>query len=323
MIRSALWTLLFGGATLLHAGSLTLEQKIPLPGVHGRIDHSSFDPIGDRIFVCALGNDTVEVIDLKQGKSVHSIKGLSEPQGIVFLPQKNRLYVANGGDGTLRSFDGTSYEATSSQVLGDDADNVREDETSGQIIVGYGDGGLAFVDPATGLRTDTVALDAHPESLQAAKGDTRIFVNVPGAHQIAVVDRRQRKVIATWSIGSASGNFPTALDEAGHQLFVGCRSPANLLIVDTESGKSISSLPLDGDCDDLFFDAISRQVFASCGSGFLDSYTKTEDGAYKLESRIPTAPGARTSLVAGRHLYLAVPMRNDQPAALWCYLIAH
>ena len=174
-----------------------------------------------------MGNDSVEVVDLKLGKVVHSIAGLSEPQGLCYVPQLDRIYVANGGDGTLRAFNGTSYAPMDSQVLGDDADNVRYDDAAGQVIVGFGSGGLAFVDAASGAIAVNVPLDAHPESFQIANASNRIFVNVPGARQIAVVDRKRLKVVHTWEIGSASANFPLALDEPGRRLFVGCRSPAS------------------------------------------------------------------------------------------------
>src|SRR5690348_4202871 len=139
---------------------LRLEKTISMPDVQGRIDHMFFDAQSGRLFVAALGNNTVEVIDIRQGKRVHTIPGLHEPQGILYLPVPNRLYVANGEDGTLRIFDGTSYKPVSSMKLGDDADNIRWDEVEHKIYVGYGSGALAAVDE-NGTKVRAIPLDAH------------------------------------------------------------------------------------------------------------------------------------------------------------------
>ena len=142
---------------------LRLEKTIPLPDVQGRIDHMSLDVRNDRLFVAALGNNTDEVIDVKQGKRIHSIPGFREPQGVLYLTDVNRLYVANGDDGTLRIFDGSSYEPIKTIKLGDDADNIRFDAEKKHVYVGYGSGALAVVNE-DGTKLFEIVLDAHPES---------------------------------------------------------------------------------------------------------------------------------------------------------------
>lgn len=306
---------------VLRAGSLTLARTIPLPRVDGRIDHCGLDAAGGRLFVAALGNKTVEVVDLKAGKALRSLVGVAEPQGVFYLDEFKRLCVASAGDGTLRFFDGASYEQTNSLTLGDDADNVRYDATTRQILVGYGSGGLAIVDALTGKTVADVPLSAHPESFQLEKSGVRVFVNVPRSRQIAVVDRKQKKVVAIWPITSAGGNFPMALDESTHRLYIGCRTPARLLVIDTESGQEVAQLDLHGDCDDLFFDAARHQLYASCGEGFIDVFTQTDADHWVLKEGVATVAKARTCYFDGQQFFLAVPKRGDQLAEIRCYLV--
>jgi len=306
---------------ILRGDVLTLERTIPLPTVSGRIDHFGFDAAGGRLFVAALGNNTVEVIDLNQGRVIHSIGGLSEPQGISYVAEFNRLFVANGGDGVLRIFDGTTYGQASALALGDDADNVRYDATARQILVGYGSGGLATVDASTGKPVANVALSAHPESFQLEKSGGRVFVNVPRSDQIAVIDRQRGKVVATWPIRSAGSNFPMATDESTHRVFVACRSPACLLVFETATGKEMARLELHGDCDDLYFDPARHQIYASCGQGFIDVFAQTDADHYALREAVPTVAKARTCFFDGQQIYLAVPRRGEQPAEIRCYKV--
>ena len=311
----------FSVCSALTAASLALERTIPLPGVEGRIDHFSHDAAGGRLFVAALGNNTVEVVDLKAGKVVHSITGLAEPQGVFYLAEMNRLYVVNGGDGAVRVFDGTTFAPVATMKFDDDADNVRYDAAARLLYVGHGGGALGVVDVATNEIVADVPLEAHPESFQLERNGLRVFVNVPNAHQVAVVDRQKKAVTATWSLGFAAANFPMALDEANHRLMVACRLPARLIVFDTESGKEVAKLDLHGDCDDLFFDPVRRQLYASCGEGFIDVFSRTEADHYTLKEAEKTVGKARTCFVDGEHLYLAVPKRGDEPAQVQCYRI--
>src|SRR5947209_1713596 len=242
---------LFTLATLCAAQSnepLRLERTIPLPNVQGRIDHMSIDVKNQRLFIAALGNNTVEVIDIEHGKRIHSIPGLREPQGVLYLADVNRLYVANGEDGTLRIFDGSSYEPIKSIDFGDDADNIRFDVDKKHVYVGYGSGALAMINE-NGTKVAEIKLDAHPESFQLEKNGPRLFVNLPKPRKVAVVDRTTASVIAKWGTDGAFSNYPMALDEKNHRLFIVCRLPARLVILDTNSGTAIGKLPVIGDSD--------------------------------------------------------------------------
>jgi len=314
---------LFSSFTLAYAQSgppLRLEKTIPLPDVQGRIDHMSFDAIGQRLFVAALGNNTVEVIDLKQGKRVHTISGLREPQGVLYLPDANRLYIANGNDGALRIFDGSSYQPLKTVEYGDDADNVRYDATQGRVYVGYGNGALGALDK-DGNKLDDIKLDAHPESFQIEKNGPRIFVNLPKSRKIAVIDRTTKSIVANWGTGGTLSNFPMALDEANHRLLIASRFPARLVVLDTVTGKVIEKLAIAGDCDDIFYDSSRKRIYATGGEGAISVYQQQDADHYKEIARIPTVKGARTGFFSpdlGR-LFVAVRKEGTQSAAIRIY----
>jgi len=242
------------------AEPLRLVRTIPLPGVEGRIDHMAVDAGHQRLFVAALGNNTLEVVDLSAGARVHTITGLHEPQGIVYVSDRNRIYVANGEDGKLKVFDGTSFALIRTVDYSGDADNVRYDAGAKQIYVGYAAGALGVVDETTGNKAGDIPLDGHPESFQLEPAGTRIFVNVPNAGQVAVVDRRTHSVTLKWPLPGNQANFPMALDEAHRRLFIGCRKPAHVAVFDTDSGKIAATFDCVGDTDDLFYDSALKRL---------------------------------------------------------------
>src|SRR5579871_6914493 len=179
-------------AAILSAQPLRLETTIPLPNVEGRIDHFSVDVSGQRLFVSALGNNTLEVVDLKAGKVAHTIRGVKEPQGLFYWPETNRLYAANADDGHVRVYDGSSFQLLHEYELSGDADNIRFDPQAKEIFVGYGNGALAVINADLKANVGETMLDAHPESFQLEKQGPRIFINVPEAGNVTVVDRRTR-----------------------------------------------------------------------------------------------------------------------------------
>jgi YVTN family beta-propeller protein len=300
---------------------LELVQTIPMEGVQGKIDHLSVDVTGKRLFVATTGSNSVQVIDLAQGKVVHKIEGLPEPQGVVFLPDLKRIVVANGKDGSCRIFDGESYKLLKSADFKEDGDNVRYDAAARRIYVAHEAGGLGVVDAERGEKIDDIMLEGHPESFQLEKNGKKIFVNIPDAKQIAVVDREKRSVVAKWPLEKLEANFPMALDEANHRLFIGCRKPSKLLVLDSESGKEVAQLTISRDTDDLFYDAPSRRIYLSAGEGFIDTIDQKDADRYKRVWAQTTAPGARTSLFVPDLglLYLAVPGKDAQKAELRVY----
>ena len=302
---------------------LTLTHSIALPGVEGRFDHAATDPATHRLFFAALGNNTLEVVDIAAGKRLHSIGGLKMPTGVLFLADENLLVVANGGDGTCRFYDGTTYVEKGRVTGVDAADNLRFDAKAKRVWLGYGDGALGALDPVAMKLIASIRLAKHPESFQLEENGPRIFVNVPDAKQIAVVDRAAGKVIATWPVEEFRANFPMALDEAQHRLFTGCRAPSRLLAFDTQSGKRIADAPLSGDIDDVFFDAASSRLLASCGEGFVDVFRFEAPAYLERTHRLPGAAGARTSFFTGKPGFcLAVPHRGAQGAEIRVFGVA-
>ena len=302
---------------------LKLRTTVALQGVEGRIDHFAFDPVGERLFVCALGNDSVEVLDLRKGQRVHSIIGLGAPQGVGYASEANRLFVANDKGGVCKIYDGKSFQAVGELRFGDDADNVRYDEMSQKIYVGFGSGGIAVVNASDGKQVGSIKLSAHPEAFQLEKKGNRIFVDVPNSRHVAVVDRDKGEVVARWKTNLAFANFPMALDETDHRLFVGCRNPSRLVVLNTDSGDVIAKIDISGDCDDLFYDAKRQRVYAICGAGKIDVIDRIDPNTYRVSTTIGTADGARTGLFVSELdvLFVAVPHRGSQQAEVRCYQI--
>lgn len=297
---------------------LRLIRTIPLPDVAGRIDHMAVDTKGHRLFVAALGNDTVAVVDYEMGKLMQTISGCSEPQGVVYVPSQNQLFVANGGAGTVNVLDGGSFKLLKTLGGMDDADDARYDAQAGLVYIAYGDGALAVIRAATIERVSKIKADAHPEAFELEPNGNRVYINVPDAREIEVADRQTQKVIAKWPMEKFRGNFPMALDEKDHRLFVGCRSPARLLVFDAGSGKQVAELPLSDDNDDLFYDATRHRIYASCGEGFVDVFSQQNADHYERIDHAPTARGARTSCYVPElnELFLAVPRRWGQTAEI-------
>jgi len=317
------WSIVVGLSLLsVHAGAaqepLVLVRTIDLPHVEGRIDHLAFDAATNRLYVAALGNNTVEVLDAAAGLHLKSLPGFREPQGIAVVSDLESIAIANGQGEGLQMISGEGYRSGAMIRLGDDADNVRYDASAKRVYVGFGGGALAAVDPAAAKVVGEAKLLGHPESFQLERGGSRVFVNVPSANQIVVVDRSSMKVAAAWPVTSAAANFPMALDEANHRVFVGCRRPAKALVFDTTSGKQTASFEIVGDTDDLFYDAARKRLYVTGGDGYLDVVQDEGGNTFARLAHMPTAPGARTSLFVadqGR-MYLAVPHRGNQKAQI-------
>jgi len=301
--------------------ALKLTKTIPLPGVKGRFDHFAIDTKGQRLFVAALGNNTLEVLDVAAGKRLKSITGLRKPTGVLHLPEARRIGVANGDDGSFKLFDDVSYELANNLRALDDADNVRRDAKTKLIYAGYGDGALAILDSTGQKNIGDIKLPAHPESFQLEADGPRIFVNAPDAQQIAVIDRKKKSVVATWPMKNFKANFPMALDETNHRLLIGCRQPARLVVLDTANGQPVTDLAISGDTDDLFYDAKRKRIYISCGEGFVEVISQRDADHYERSERLSTRSGARTSFFSTQldALFLAVPQRNGQDAEIRIY----
>jgi YVTN family beta-propeller protein len=297
---------------------LRLEQTIELGPVKGRIDHLAIDLTGNRLFVAELENGSVSAVDLATGAVAHRISGLAEPQGVGFLPDRNELVVASG-DGTVRFYDGGDLTVRGEIDLGEDADNVRIDPADGTIIVGYGGGALAVIDPNSRALLRTIALPSHPESFRLDPAKRRAFVNLPGAGKLAVVDLATVQISAMRGAGYAA-NYPLLFDASSNAVMVVYRLPARMVISDADSGVVRQDLGVCGDSDDLFLDDKRQRIYVSCGSGDIDVF-EAADGVFKRVSRVKTRSGARTSLFVPEidRLFVAARADNGRPAAILVY----
>ena len=313
------------------SAALSLKTRIALPNVDGRMDHFAVDGKGQRVFVSALGNHTVEVLDVQGSRRLRTLSNLEEPQGLFYDASSNRLFVASGGDGTTKIYDGTTFQLLETVKFSDDADNIRYDARSRRLIVGYGgekalrgrpqgSGALGFLD-SNGKQAGEIVVDAHPESFQLEKNGTRVFVNVPDKKEVQVADVAKGTILARWPTTAATTCFPMALDEGHHRLFAGCRMPARLLAFDTESGNTVASPEIVGDTDDLFYDADRSRIYIIGGQGFIDVLQQKDADHYDRLARYPVPGGTRTGLFVpdwGK-LFAAVPHRGEQGCEILVY----
>jgi YVTN family beta-propeller protein len=298
---------------------LVLEAKIPLGQVSGRIDHLGIDLKRRRLFVAELGNNSLGVVDLAAGKVLRTVAGLSEPQGVAYVPFADSVFVANAGDGSVHVLRGDDLAPIGRIELGEDADNVRVDTQRNRVLVGYGNGALAVIDPATRTKVADVRLKGHPESFQIDETGTKVFVNVPDARDIEVADlaSEANRSLPTQGAGS---NFPMAIDRDAHRVLVVFRSPPILMALSSQDGRVVAKVETCGDADDVFVDPKRHRVYVSCGEGVID-VLELREAEYRRLARVPTVSGARTSLFVPEldRLFVAVRSRSGEPAAIWVF----
>jgi DNA-binding beta-propeller fold protein YncE len=306
---------------------MVLTGAIPLPNVQGRIDHIAIDPKA-RLFVSALGNNSEEVIDIAAGIRSGRIASIPNPQGVVYVPELNKLFVGSDS-GRLYIYDGKSFDLLTSIDFGDDVDNLRYDPATKRVYVGYGDegaGAIGEVDATTNKRLDQeFKLGAHPESFQLERSGPHIYVNLPELKQVADINRTTG-VISRWPL-SAESNFPMALDELDHRVFVVTRAPARLVVLDANSGREVAALSCVQNADDVYFDAARKRIYIPGGEGYISVFQQKDADHYELLARVSSAIGGRTAAYSGKgrkgldFFYLAVPARAAQGAELLIYTV--
>ena len=298
---------------------LAQEAKIPLGDVSGRIDHMAIDLPRRRLFVAELGNDSLGVVDLVAGKVLRRIDGMSEPQGVAYVPSADSIYVANGGDGSVRVLRGEDFAPAGRIELRNDADNVRVDARRNRVLVGYGKGALAVIDPASRAKVADIRLKAHPEGFQIDETGTQVFVNVPDAREIEVVDLTSGANRSLPTQGARS-NFPMAIDPDARRVLVAFRSPPSLTALSSQDGRIVAKIETCGDADDVFVDPKRHRVYGSCGEGVVD-VLEQQGAEYRRLARVPTVSGARTSLFVPEldRLFVAVRASSGVPAAIWIF----
>lgn len=303
---------------------LQLEEQIPVPNVAGRLDHFTGDVKRRRLFVSALGNNTVEVIDVFAGKVVHSIKGLAQPQGPLYVPGVDKLYVANAEDGKVRVYDGATYTLRKTIDFGKDPDNVRYDEASKRVFVGFGeeDGGIAMIDSKTDERVGEVyKTEGHPESFQVEASGGHIYANVPDAGNVVESIDRKTRAVSKWPLKGLRGNYAMALNEEDHRLFTITRKTPMMVVLDTETGREVARLRAAGECDDVFFDASRKRIYVIGGEGMVSVFQQNDPDHYELIAHVPSGIGIRTGYFFAKRdrFYVGVPAKGNEPAQIWTY----
>ena len=304
--------------------SLILGAKIPLTGVSGRIDHFTFDPKRRLTIFSGLGNNTVEIVNNFEEKHVRTIKGQDEPQGPLYVPEFDKLFVANAGNGVVNVYDAKTWALRKSISLGDgsDTDNLRYDEASKRVFVGIV-GGIAMIDAATEAHVgDLKGSGGHTESFQLEKNGSRVFANVPGDGSVVNVIDRKSGGLTKWELNRAKANFPMILDEDNHRLFVITRTPPLVVVLNMDTGKEVARVRVKAASDDAYFDAARKRIYVLCGEGYISVIQQNDPDHYALLENIPTITGARTGGLLGANLYVAVPSGATgatDPAQLWVY----
>lgn len=306
---------------------LVLTEAIPTPGVQGRFDHFGFDG-KNQLFVAALGNNTVEVIDISARLRAHTISGIPNPQGVAYAPDAKKLFVASS-KGTLRIYEGSNFELLKEIDFHGDVDNLRYDAATHRVYVGFGEdetGAIGAVDALSNERLpEEYRLGAHPESFQLEMNGPNIYVNLPDLKQIAAINRKTG-AITRWPM-TLEHNFPMALDEADHRLFVATHEPARLAVFDTNSGRSVVELPCVQDADDVYYDAGRKRIYVPGGEGYISVFQMSDADHYQLLAKIPSTLGARTAGYFGKghkgfdRFFLGVPARADHGAEIWIYTV--
>jgi hypothetical protein len=306
---------------------LVLTEAIPVGGVQGRFDHFGFDG-KNRVFVAALGNNSVEVIDISERLRSHSITGIPNPQGVVYAPDQNKLFVGSS-KGKLYIFDAANFERLKEIDFHGDVDNLRYDGSAHRVYVGYGEdetGAIGTVDAASNERLPVeYKLGAHPESFQLETSGPFVYANLPDLKQIAAINRKTGE-IARWPL-TLEHNFPMALDEEHHRLFVVTHEPARFAVFDVDSGKQVTALPCVQDADDVYFDSGRKRIYISGGEGFISVFQQADPDHYALLAKVPSTLGARTSGYFGKgrkgfdRFFLGVPARADHGAEIWIYTV--
>lgn len=303
---------------------LQLEEQIPVPGVAGRLDHFTADAKRRRLFVSALGNNSLEVIDVFAGRVIHSIKGLAQPQGPLYVPGVDKLYVANAEDGKVRVYDGAAYTLRKTIDFGKDPDNMRYDDASKTVFVGFGEdnGGIAIIDPKTDERIGQVyKTEGHPESFQVEASGGHIFVNVPDAGFVVESIDRKSGVVTKWPLKGLRGNYAMALNEQDHRLYTITRKTPMMVVLNTENGNEVARMRVAGECDDVYFDASRKRIYVIGAEGFISVVQQNDPDHYELLANVPSGVGVRTGyfFVKRDRFYVGVPAKGSEPAQVWTY----
>jgi DNA-binding beta-propeller fold protein YncE len=294
--------------------TLVLTQTIDLKGKPGKLDHVTIDLKRGRLLVANKANNTLDVVDLKAGKLLQQVPGQAGIQGVAYVADLDRIYVGLGVRGFCNIFDGATYRPIKSIKFADDADNVRYDPRTRMIFVAHAEKMLGVIDAKSFALKGDIKLPGTAEGFQAEKNSSKLFLNVPDTNEVVVIDTGKREVVGTYPLKLAGANFPLALDEANHRIIVGCHKEPKVVVLESETGKEITSVAIPEGCDDLFYDATHKRIYVSCSEGYLVTISQKDPDHYEVVEKLPTAKDARTCVFVPEQnkLYLAVPRQEGK-----------
>lgn len=297
------------------AAPLQPHGRTELPGYSGDFDHFAIDVAGKRLFLAAEDHGTLEVFDLSSGRHLKTISGVETPHGIVYLAKTNRLIVSDSGPQLAKIFDATTYKLIGNIKLQPGADSMTYDPVGKHAYIVTGgkngnlaDSWLAKVDARTGKTLGELKFDTDKvEALAVEERGKRLYLNVTGKNEVAVVDKNTLRIIDTWPVKDGLMNAAMAFDENHHRLFVVTRKPFQLLVMDAGNGATIAKFAAPERTNEVIYDKRNRRIYLA-GDDYLGVVQQIDADHYTELAHVPTARGAKTAIFVPElnRLYTAV-----------------
>jgi len=292
-----------------------LIKTIPVGG-DGRWDYITVDPATKIVFV---GRSTyTQAIDTASGKVVGTIKDTAGVHGVALAPDLHRGFTSNGRSNNVTIFDLHDYKTLGTIETGKNPDAIIYEPMTKTIITFNGrseDCTVIDADAAPGSKAKaTLALGGKPESA-ASDGEGHVYVNLEDKSEIAVINTKKWKVTQHWKIDGGEEPSGLALDAKHHRLFAGCGGNNVMAVIDTETGKTVTTLPIGAGVDACAFDPGTEEAFASCGrDASITVVHESKDGKCEVVQTIKTRPGARTMCVDPETHMMYLPTAEMEPA---------
>jgi DNA-binding beta-propeller fold protein YncE len=329
-IKVILFGALAAGAMGQTKAPLKLMQSIPLPALKaGDFDHFAPDVEGHRLFLTAEENGKLLVFDTNSNKLIHTIEELKAPHAVLYLKELNKIFVVDGDESAVKIYDGQTYQPLGKVELAADADSMAYDPSTKYMYVVNGGreaktaySFISVVDASSSKKVREIKIDStRVEAVVLEKSGLRLFCNITGENTVGVMDRTRSALEAKWKLpAGVQQNVSLALDEKNHRLFVVTRKPGKLVVLDSVSGKTITSLPAVGMVDDMTYDAKHGRLYLA-GDRFVDVFKQKDADHYALLAKIPGGFRAKTGILVPElnRYYLAVPRHGNNPAKVNVY----
>ena len=304
---------------------LQLQKKVLIPNVNGRISQITFDSRRQLLYIVAPENNSIEIVNLKNYSIKKQITSILEPKGISYIKETDILIITSGIDGKYFVLNASDLTILHSFSIGPKPSGIKYDSISKRIYIGFGYGSISEIEPNTFENLIEYKLEGSPEEFQFHENGNKFFVNIPSMLHFEVIDKTKKKVVSKIKINGATNNFPMAIDTKTRRLFIGCQSPAKVVIFDTETYRQLTSFDCDGDPNNIFYDPVKLRIYLSCGAGFINIFEQITGDEFKLIEKRPTRNGARTSLyIPELDLFVvAIPSSLNRPAEIVIFSINH